>query len=133
MNQKNKIIVSVVIAAVLFTILLSGLPCLSEKQLTDDRKHGTASYYNNALHGRLTASGEKYDKNKLTAAHKKYAFGTIVKITNLNNKKTVRVRINDRGPFVKGRIIDLSYAAALKLDMIKTGVAPVKIKIISLP
>lgn len=91
-------------------------------------KTGKASYYSDGLAGNKTANGEKYKPTELTAAHKKLPFGTKVKVTNLNNGKTVTVRINDRGPYVAGRIIDLSKAAAKELDMVKAGVVKVKIK-----
>lgn len=78
--------------------------------------------------GGKTASGETFHQNKLTAAHKKLPFGTIVKVTNLSNNKSVTVRINDRGPFVSGRIIDLSKAAAQQIDLVAAGVTKVKIE-----
>lgn len=88
---------------------------------------GKASWYGRAFHGRKTANGEIYNMYKNTAAHKILPMGTYVKVLNLSNHKYVIVRINDRGPFVKGRIIDLSYAAAKKLRIIGPGVADVKI------
>jgi rare lipoprotein A len=92
---------------------------------------GKASYYAMNLKGRKTASGEVYDPNKLTAAHPSLHFGTMVRVTNLYNNANVIVRINDRGPHVKSRIIDLSYAAAEKLDMISAGIAEVAIYVLS--
>ncbi len=91
---------------------------------------GQASFYGagDGYHGKKTANGETFNKNKLTAAHKTLPFGTIVKVTNLSNGQTVKVRINDRGPFVKGRIIDLSKKAAMKIDMRTKGIAEVKIR-----
>ncbi len=94
------------------------------------KTEGIASYYADKFVGRTTANGDKYKHNKLTAAHKTLPFGTKVKVTNLNNKKTVIVVINDRGPFVKGRIIDLSKSAAKKLNFIDEGITKVRIKII---
>ena len=91
---------------------------------------GLASYYSDKFHGRRTASGEIFDKNKLTAAHRELPFGTLVKVTNLRNNKSVIVRINDRGPWKSTRIIDLSYAAAKKIDMIAAGEVPVKIEVV---
>ena len=91
---------------------------------------GKASWYGGKFHGRLTANGERYNKNGISAAHKTLPFGTEVRVKNLNNGKTLVVRINDRGPFVKGRIIDLSEGAAKKLDMINDGVVPVKLTIL---
>lgn len=92
---------------------------------------GTASYYADKFHGRKTANGEIFNMHDLTAAHKTLPFGTIVRVTNLKNNKSVKLRINDRGPFVKNRIIDLSLAAAKELDMLGTGTAEVRIDILS--
>lgn len=91
---------------------------------------GQASFYGagDGFNGKKTANGETFNKNKLTAAHKTLPFGTIVKVTNLSNGQSVKVRINDRGPFVKGRIIDLSEKAAKKIDMRTKGVADVRLK-----
>ncbi len=88
---------------------------------------GVASYYGKKFHGRRTASGERYNMNAMTAAHRTLAFGTRVKVTHLKNGRSVYVRINDRGPFIKGRIIDLSHAAARKLGMVSQGVARVRV------
>jgi rare lipoprotein A len=90
---------------------------------------GVASYYGAKYHGKTTASGEVFDMNDLTAAHPKLAFGTKVKVTNLGNNRSVTVRVNDRGPFIKGRVIDLSQAAAAALRMEKTGLAEVRIEV----
>jgi rare lipoprotein A len=90
---------------------------------------GTASWYGKKYHGRKTANGEIFDMYELTAAHRKLPLVTIVKVTNLKNGKSVVVRVNDRGPYVRGRIIDLSYAAAEKIDMLKDGITKVKIEI----
>ncbi len=92
---------------------------------------GKASWYGADFHGRPTASGEVYDMQELTAAHRRLPFGTKVKVTNLQNGKSVIVKINDRGPYKLGRIIDLSYAAAARLKMIKKGVVLVKMKVLS--
>lgn len=89
---------------------------------------GYASYYADSYDGRKTANGEIFRSSALTAAHKKLPFGTRVKVTNLSNGKTVKVRINDRGPFVSGRIIDLSRKAAKKIDMTTAGVVKVEIR-----
>lgn len=89
---------------------------------------GKASYYGQAHHGKRTASGERFDQHALTAAHRTLPFGTRVRVTNLNNERSVVVRINDRGPFVRGRIIDLSRAAAERLDMLRAGVVPVRLQ-----
>ena len=92
---------------------------------------GYASYYGDEFHGRLTANGEVFDQSLLTAAHKTLPFGTIVRITNLRNNRSVVVKVNDRGPFVVGRVIDLSRAAAEKLDMIREGVVHVELTILN--
>ncbi len=89
---------------------------------------GMASFYAESYNGRKTANGEIYNSSKLTAAHKKLPFGTKVKVTNLSNGKSVKVRINDRGPFVAGRIIDLTRSAAKKIDMVNAGVVKVRIR-----
>lgn len=91
-------------------------------------RKGIASYYADFYEGRTTANGEIYRQNKITAAHKTLPFGTKVEVTNLANNKSVLVRINDRGPYVSGRIIDLTKAAAKEIDMIGAGIAKVKIK-----
>jgi rare lipoprotein A len=88
---------------------------------------GMASYYAETYNGKKTANGEIYNSSEFTAAHKKLPFGTKVKVTNLANGKTVKVRVNDRGPFVAGRIIDLTRSAAKKIDMVAAGVTKVKI------
>ena len=93
---------------------------------------GRSSYYADKFHGKKTANGETFDMHKLTAAHRYLPFGTILNVINLANNKSVRVRVNDRGPFVGDRILDLSYGAAKKIGMISTGVADVKVKIIRL-
>ncbi len=94
------------------------------------REKGLASWYGRKWHGRKTASGERYNMYALTAAHKTLPMGTHVKVTHLKTKRSVVVRINDRGPFVKGRIIDLSYKAAKILGIDKDGVAPVEIEVV---
>jgi len=92
---------------------------------------GKASWYGPNFHGKLTASGEIFDQNALTAAHRELPFGTKVLVTNLKNGKSTVVTINDRGPYVKGRHIDLSKAAAKKLGMIEAGVVDVMMEILS--
>jgi len=89
-----------------------------------------ASYYARILHHRKTASGERFDNYAMTAAHKTLPFGSEVKVTNLNNGKSVTVRINDRGPFVKGRIIDLSRAAFSQIADLNKGVVKVEISVV---
>jgi rare lipoprotein A len=91
-------------------------------------ENGRASYYADKFDGRKTASGAIFKQNKLTAAHKTLPFGTMVKVTNLDNGRSVKVEINDRGPFVAGRMIDLSKKAANKIGMVGAGVANVKVQ-----
>jgi len=91
---------------------------------------GTASWYGPGFHGKHTANGEIYDQYELTAAHQTLPLGTRVAVTNLDNGHQVEVRINDRGPFVKGRAIDLSYAAARALGMLGPGTVPVRIEVL---
>jgi len=91
---------------------------------------GECSYYGAKFHGKKTANGEVFDMHAFTAAHKELPFGTVLKVTNLENNKSVIVRINDRGPFVRGRILDVSYAAAEKLDMIRSGTAQITAELI---
>lgn len=91
---------------------------------------GESSYYADDFHGKITANGETYDMYGLTAAHKTLPLNTIIKVTNLSNKKTAILRINDRGPYAKGRILDCSYGAAIKLGFLDQGVTRVKIEVI---
>lgn len=94
---------------------------------------GLASWYGHPYHGRSAASGETYDMEQLTAAHRTLPFGTLVRVVNLANSKTVDVRINDRGPFVDDRIIDLSHAAARAIDLVGPGTARVRLEILQAP
>ncbi len=94
---------------------------------------GIASWYGHPYHGRRAANGEVYDMEKLTAAHRTYPFDTWVRVKNLSNDRTVDVRIQDRGPFIKGRIIDLSHAAAREIELIGPGVTKVKLTVIASP
>lgn len=96
-------------------------------------QYGLASWYGSEWHGKRTASGEVYNMHAYTAAHRTLPFGVQVLVTNLSNGKKVVVRINDRGPFKEGRIIDLSYAAAKKIDILTGGVAKVKVELYGLP
>ena len=109
---------------------VKALRTTKEVALKNRQEGGKATYYKS---DRKTASGKVYDKNKLTAAHKTLPFGTVVRVTNKKNGKTVDVEITDRGPFGPGRIIDLSVAAAKELDMMKAGVVPVIISILEVP
>ena len=118
-------------------VALAALSCSFTRRYAGDydrpgsyREVGKASYYGREAHGKPTASGEKFNMHALTAAHKTLPFDTKVRVTNRANNRSVVVRINDRGPFVAGRIIDLSYAAAKKIDMLTAGVADVEIVVI---
>ena len=91
---------------------------------------GNASYYGGKFHGKRTASGEIFNKNAMTAAHRSLPFGTKVKVTNLQNGRTVLVRVNDRGPHVRGRIIDISQAAAKKIGLLHAGTVRVKLEVL---
>jgi rare lipoprotein A len=94
---------------------------------------GAASYYSDSLAGETTANGESYDPGEMTAAHRSLPFGTRVSVRRIDNDRSVVVRINDRGPFVGGRIIDLSRAAATALQMLRAGVARVELEVLSVP
>lgn len=94
---------------------------------------GLASYYGDAFHGSKTANGEVYDRNQLTGAHKTLPFGTYVKVTRTDNGKSVVVKINDRGPYIKGRIIDVSKKAAERLGLVNDGIAPVSVEKVNRP
>ncbi len=115
-------------------LFLCGLTaCVGAEAMTPtvgDEQTGDASYYADKFIGRTTASGERYDPDALTAAHRSLPFGTRVRVTRLESGQSVVVRINDRGPFVRGRIIDLSHTAARRLDMIREGVVSVAIEVL---
>ncbi|MFU8802565.1 MAG: septal ring lytic transglycosylase RlpA family protein [Bradymonadaceae bacterium] len=115
---------------------MAGLQGSAKIDGPDGRTHelvGKASWYGERFHGRKTASGELYDMHAHTAAHKTLPFGTMVRVTHIESRKTVVVRITDRGPFTKGRVIDLSQAAAKDLDMIQAGVVDVRVDIVAWP
>ena len=101
------------------------------KPATQQILHGNASWYGPGFHGKKTASGEIYDQTKFTAAHKTLPLGSKARVTNMDNGSTVEVEINDRGPFVEGRIIDLSRAAARALGLVESGTAPVRVELIA--
>jgi len=96
-------------------------------------QEGVASWYGPGFHGNATSSGEVYDQNEMTAAHQSLPLGTRLAVTNLDNGRSVEVRVNDRGPFAKSRVIDLSYAAASAIEMIGPGTARVRIQVIGAP
>ncbi|KHT62122.1 lipoprotein [Photobacterium gaetbulicola] len=127
---------NLVFAAFIFTVLAG---CSSTESVYDEKTKvyakshklvGQASWYGDRYHGKLTASGERYNMRAYTAAHKTLPFGTIVRVTNTANNKTVDVKINDRGPFAKDRVIDLSHKSFEQIGDTKKGLAPVKIQII---
>ena len=119
-------------AAVALTVFCALLTGCSANRRPETRpsgvrplEKGTASWYGTKFHGRRTASGERFDMNELTAAHPSLPFGTLLEVRNLRNGKTVVVRVNDRGPFSKSRILDLSYGAAREIGLVLAGTAPV--------
>lgn len=129
--RKFKFTVIVLLFALL-TACSSTLPIDSSKTEQYSKSHalvGLASWYGSKYHGRLTASGEKYNMRAYTAAHKTLPFGTVVRVTNTANDKSVDVKINDRGPFVKGRVIDLSQKSFQKIGHSNQGIVPIKIEI----
>ncbi|MEI6134479.1 MAG: septal ring lytic transglycosylase RlpA family protein [Desulfomonile sp.] len=97
------------------------------------KQKGVASWYGPGFHGKKTASGEIYDMNTMTAAHSELPLNTVLRVTNLSNKKEVIVRINDRGPFIGARVIDMSLAGAKELGMISPGTVPVRLEVIANP
>jgi len=103
----------------------------SVKRETHEVQHGVASWYGGEFHGRPTSSGEVYDMYQLTCAHNTFPLGTVVMVTNLENGRSLELKVNDRGPFAKERIIDVSYAAAQMLGMWEKGTALVKVEVIS--
>ena len=118
---------------ILFASILLAGACAQRKPPSHHRAEtGQASWYGKAHHGQRTASGERFDMHALTAAHRTLPFGTIVRVTDLRSGRSVNVRINDRGPFRRDRIIDLSYEAARKLGFVARGTARVEIKVVKL-
>ena len=112
----------------LFILIIFFTGCAGRKtNVPADLLSGKASYYGNEFHGDTTASGDIYDQNEFTAAHRKLPFGTLVLVVNQRNKKQIVVSINDRGPYAKKRVIDLSMASAMKIDMYEKGIDAVKI------
>jgi hypothetical protein len=113
----------------IFLFLVFTFPSKAQKPDTIN-KFGEASFYDDSFHGLETSNGETYDKSEFTAAHRTLPFNTILLVTNKENNKSVVIRVNDRGPFRKSRILDLSRAAAKKIGMVPFGVVPVKIKVL---
>lgn len=122
--------------APLLLLLLAAGACTTTRPQIPNRglephQRGVASWYGQDFHGRRTANGERYDMNQLTAAHPTLPFGTLVEVRNLHNGRAVVVRINDRGPFAKRRVIDLSYGAAREIGLVGPGTAPVEISVVA--
>ena len=127
------IVLSMLTACSSRTTLTSASTSTSPKTIAYARSHdlvGQASWYGKRFHGKLTASGETYNMRAYTAAHKTLPFGTVVRVINTTNSKSVEVKINDRGPFVSGRVIDLSQKAFEQIGCTNQGVVPVKIEIL---
>ncbi len=118
-------------AALLAALLALSAPLSTLPSYSATIIDGVASWYGPGFHGRTTASGEVFNTNQMTAAHKTLPFGTQVRVTNLNNGRSVVVRINDRGPYHGSRVIDLSRAAAERIDMIQNGTASVRIEVLA--
>lgn len=114
-------------AAIATAIALGGL---SAPSIALAKQCGSASWYGPGFHGRTTANGEKFNQNAMTAAHKRLPFGAKIRVTNQINGKSLTLRVNDRGPFAKGRILDASAAAAKKLGFKRRGHAPVCVSIV---
>lgn len=108
-----------------FTLLFTMAPLFGASP-----EFGKATYYNNKYHGKKTASGELYDRDKYTCAHKTLKFGTIVRVTRIDNQLSVEARVNDRGPYSEGFVIDLSYIAAEQIGLVKSGRANVKVEVV---
>lgn len=116
--------------SLLFLLSLLYIGCASPISRSLGTQEGLASYYNTEFHGRKTSSGEMFDKDALTAAHRTYPFGTILLVTNQKNGKQVEVKVNDRGPVKPERIIDLSYGAAKEIDMVRDGLVRVRLEVV---
>lgn len=113
----------------LLQLLLLNL-LLATGLLAQEDELGLGSYYSDLFHGKPTASGELYDKTKFTCAHKTYPFGTLLKVTRLDNNKSVQVRVNDRGPFISGRVVEISRAAADQISLVQDGSTRVKVELV---
>lgn len=142
----NKRIILLRLYGFCFLITLSLISCASSNKISisdnvikqkepnavGDLQYGVSSYYAEKFHGRRTANGEIYDMYGISGAHQTLPLNTIVKITNLENNKELVVRVNDRGPFIKNRIFDCSYGAAVKLEFISKGTAIVKVEVLEI-
>ena len=114
----------------LFLLSLLYIGCASPISRSLGTQEGLASYYSTEFHGRKTSSGEIFDKDALTAAHRTFPFGTVLLVTNQKNGKQVEVKVNDRGPVKPERIIDLSYGAAKEIDMVRDGLVRVRVEVV---
>jgi len=125
---------SSLLAVVLWLLLVSAAPAGAEQAVAlGHTEVGVASFYHDRFHGRTTANGERFDQGAYSAAHRTLPFGTKVRVTRVDNGSSVVVTINDRGPFKKGRIVDLSRQAARDLGMIDQGLTRVKVEVLRLP
>ena len=130
--------ITIILSIILFFFSCLPSPRYTVKNVSLDRRdskntfYGVSSFYglNDGFDGNLTANGEVYDKDGISAAHKTLPLNSLVKVTNLENGKSVTLRINDRGPYIKGRILDCSYGAAKKLDFVNQGTTEVKVEVI---
>lgn len=113
------------LSLILSILFLSSLSLIGQSE-----EFGVASYYADVFDGKNTASGEVYNKTKMTAAHKELPFGTMIRVTRLDNKKSVVLRVNDRGPFISGRVVELSTSGAKKIGLIRDGIAEVKVEVV---
>lgn len=118
------------VAIAVALVMVFGAAGMSDARTPGKTYSGKASWYGPGFHGRKTASGERFNQNAMTAAHRSLPFGTKVRVTNKRNGRSVVLRINDRGPFTGGRIIDLSKAAASRIGLIASGTAPVTVRIL---
>jgi rare lipoprotein A len=116
------------LCAILCLLFLASCASTGRVEYREESDYGIASWYGSELNGKRTASGERFDMYGMTCAHRSFAFGTRLRVTNPENNKSVIVTVNDRGPFVRGRDLDLSYGAAKKIGIIRQGVGRVKIE-----
>lgn len=124
--------IAIIVAAAMVPLLMSPAPAHAQRvEVPGFVQHGVASWYGPGFHGRKTASGARFNQYEMTAAHRRLPLGTRVEVTNVRNGRSVEVLINDRGPFVGGRIIDLSKAAADRLGMRNAGTARVRVEVIN--
>lgn len=117
-------------------VVLTVQPKIKQEEIVKEKpvfQQGHGSWYGKEFHGKRTSSGEKFDMNKLTAAHKKLPFGTVLEVTNLNNGKKVVVTVNDRGPASKKRVLDLSQSAFGRISDTEVGIIPLEIRVLSVP